>query len=127
MKVSSAIEKFDKFIQHAKKRLKVDWRDRLREDGVEREIEIMENFWEVFSEHIHTHSQEEFLQEMEDARHALGNIDPEGNVEWVSEEKMYELSCEYAMEDCFSNNAAIIMECDDYKKHKVWFICIIKR
>ena len=127
-KVSSAIEQFEWLIQNAKKRLNLDALNRLREEMTESEIENMETFLEVFSGHINTYSQEEFLDEMKEAQHALGNLDPEGKIEWVSEEKMTELSDEYDMEDYFSNNAAIIMECHNYKEQKnVWFICLIKR
>ena len=127
-KVSSAIEQFEWLIQNAKKRLNLDALNRLREEMSESEIENMETFLEVFSGHINTYSQEEFLDEMKEARHALGNLDPEGKVEWVSEERMTELSDEYDMEDYFSNNAAIIMECHNYKEQKtVWFICLVRR
>ena len=127
-KVSSAIEQFEWLIQKAKKRLNVDALNRIREEMTESEIENMETFLEVFSGHINTYSQEEFLDEMKEAQHALGNLDPEGKVEWVSEERMTELSDEYDMEDYFSNNAAIIMECHNYKEQKtVWFICLVRR
>ena len=127
-KVSSAIKQFEWLIQKAKKRLNVDALNRIREEMSESEIENMETFLEVFSGHINTYSQEEFLDEMKEAQHALGNLDPEGKVEWVSEERMTELNDEYDMEDYFSNNAAIIMECHNYKEQKtVWFICLIKR
>ena len=127
-KVSSAIEQFEWLIQKAKKRLNVDAHNRMREEMTESEIENMETFLEVFSGQINTYSQEEFLDEMKEAQHALGNLDPEAKIEWVSEERMTELSDEYDMEDYFSNNAAIIMECHNYKEQKtVWFICLIKR
>ena len=127
-KVSSAIEQFEWLIQKAKKRLNVDAHNRMREEMTESEIENMETFLEVFSGQINTYSQEEFLDEMKEAQHALRNLDPEAKIEWVSEERMTELSDEYDMEDYFSNNAAIIMECHNYKEQKtVWFICLIKR
>ena len=127
-KVSSAIEQFEWLIQKAKKRLNVDAHNRMREEMTESEIENMETFLEVFSGQINTYSQEEFLDEMKEAQHALGNLDPEAKIEWVSEERMTELSDEYDMEYYFSNNAAIIMECHNYKEQKtVWFICLIKR
>ena len=127
-KVSSAIEQFEWLIQNAKKRLNLDALNRLREEMSESEIENMETFLEVFSGQINTYSQEGFLDEMKEAQHALGNLNPEAKIEWVSEEKMTELSDEYDMEDYFSNNAAIIMECHNYKEQKtVWFICLIKR
>lgn len=127
MNVLEAIEKFEEAIQKAKKRARVESLERLRDEMSEEGIEMLECFFEVFSTQINSYSQEAFLEEMKDVRHALGNIDPDGNVEWVSENKMIELSEEYDMEDYFSNNAAIIMECSNYKNCKVWFICLIKR
>ena len=127
MTVSSAIEKFDKFMDRVRKNLDVHFCNRERDDWTENELKIIESFWEVYSRYINTYSQKDFLNEMEDARRALVNLDPEGNIQWVSEDKMAELSGEYALELCFSNNAAIIMECNDYKNQHVWFVCLIKR